>query len=445
MQSNATHRSPARTVVQPTAAIALAAALGFLGACSFEPTAGLDADAAPERTPADASAEVRGDDSSCPPEGCRCNFRDNSTGVCSEGRRDGGECRRPEQWVEDEGADGGCGDRIDNDCDGEIDEDCECSPEETESCYTGSDETRGVGVCEAGERTCTPEGTWSRCEGEVTPTEEICGNSRDDDCNGTVDDGEGCSCAYQDSTVGVCADGTYDSAGQCTTPEHYESTEAACDDGRDNDCDGSTDFGDQDCKRPVGAQCGADEECQSDGCAIEQGNDTGNCAHRIFVTSETYSPDFGSSSDADALCQQLAQDENLTGNWKAVISEQNDSARDRLRIDAPIANMNKDLVAVDSGDLWNGRIRSAVRYDETGAAHDTRVWTGTNEDGTWDGTSGEIGGPEDCDGWTSASASDEAEVGRSTSEDNWIENAGTATFNHHECDNRAGLYCIDGQ
>jgi hypothetical protein len=32
-------------------------------------------------------------------------------------------------------------------------------------------------------------GVWGRCEGEVRPRAEACGNGVDDDCDGVVDEG----------------------------------------------------------------------------------------------------------------------------------------------------------------------------------------------------------------------------------------------------------------
>jgi hypothetical protein len=59
----------------------------------------------------------------------------------------------------------------------------ECSPGQTESCYSGLPSTEGVGECRAGIKNCR-DGSWSTCEGEVTPaTEDPC-NLRDEDCDG---------------------------------------------------------------------------------------------------------------------------------------------------------------------------------------------------------------------------------------------------------------------
>jgi hypothetical protein len=56
-------------------------------------------------------------------------------------------------------------------------------------CYSGPAETRNLGACRTGKRTCTSAGNWaSMCVGEVVPRPEIF-NGVDDDCNGSVDDG----------------------------------------------------------------------------------------------------------------------------------------------------------------------------------------------------------------------------------------------------------------
>jgi len=55
-------------------------------------------------------------------------------------------------------------------------------------CYSGPAETRGVGACRTGKRTCTAAGAWGACLGEVLPRAEIL-NGIDDNCDGSVDEG----------------------------------------------------------------------------------------------------------------------------------------------------------------------------------------------------------------------------------------------------------------
>lgn len=70
---------------------------------------------------------------------------------------------------------------IDEDCNGQ---DAECSPGAIQACYTGPVGTEGIGICRAGAETCTADGVFGACEGEVLPGTEIPNNGIDEDCNG---------------------------------------------------------------------------------------------------------------------------------------------------------------------------------------------------------------------------------------------------------------------
>jgi hypothetical protein len=68
-----------------------------------------------------------------------------------------------------------------------------CAPGTTRACYpfTGGG-AAGVGACKAGTQACSKSGefgTWGACTGAVGPSAEVCGDSIDNDCNGTADDG----------------------------------------------------------------------------------------------------------------------------------------------------------------------------------------------------------------------------------------------------------------
>jgi len=66
---------------------------------------------------------------------------------------------------------------------------CLCKPGSTQACYTGPAGTAGVGACKAGQQTCDASGlAWGPCLGQVVPSEELCANGVDEDCNGAADD-----------------------------------------------------------------------------------------------------------------------------------------------------------------------------------------------------------------------------------------------------------------
>ncbi|MEZ4474392.1 MAG: MopE-related protein [bacterium] len=115
-------------------------------------------------------------------------------------------------------------DGLDNDCDDRVDG-------QSEACYAGPDGTNGVGICQQGVRICRA-GAFGACEGEVLPAAaEICGNGRDDDCDGQIDDG-----CDRDGDGFTVADGDCNDDDRAINPGAAE----ICD-GIDNDCDRVTD------------------------------------------------------------------------------------------------------------------------------------------------------------------------------------------------------------
>jgi len=96
-------------------------------------------------------------------------------------------------------------DGVDNDCDGDTDENADGSPLMT-PCYGADPATLGVGLCQAGTRSCN-DGVVSECMDAVLPLTEIC-NGQDDNCDGRIDEtdpGSGIACAT--GLPGLCAVG----------------------------------------------------------------------------------------------------------------------------------------------------------------------------------------------------------------------------------------------
>lgn len=174
--------------------------------------------------------EICGDakDNNCdgvPDENCPCDYLNKSVGVCKGSTTNAqGICQKPATYNPTEI----CGDGLDNNCDGTKDESCECNPKTEREC--GSD----TGECQKGKQTCSDQGKWGNCVGEVPPTQEIC-DGKDNNCNGVID--EGCPCNFLDKSEGVCKTATRDPKGNCTQPFDYQSTED-CNDQKDNNCNG---------------------------------------------------------------------------------------------------------------------------------------------------------------------------------------------------------------
>ena len=58
----------------------------------------------------------------------------------------------------------------------------ECEPEAQQVCSTGL-----LGICEAGTQICDLEGFWGECLQDSQPTNEVCNNGLDDNCDGHID------------------------------------------------------------------------------------------------------------------------------------------------------------------------------------------------------------------------------------------------------------------
>lgn len=128
-----------------------------------------------------------------------------------------------------------------------------CEPGQTESCYTGPEGTRHVGVCADGQRQCNAQGSaWGECDGSVLPAAaEDCATTADDDCSGAAN--EGCVCTPGEESdcytaasatrdVGLCHGGrwTCKPDGVSHTPCVNEVTPApeTCSTPGDDDCNG---------------------------------------------------------------------------------------------------------------------------------------------------------------------------------------------------------------
>ena len=114
-----------------------------------------------------------------------------------------------------------------------------CDPGTVEDCYSGPPGSEGVGPCLGGTRRCLDNGYWGSCDGEVTPTQDVCGNGLDENCDGTADnatdqDGDGFT-----NCDGDCCDTTDEG---CLEPEKVNPGAIEVDgNDLDDDCDGTAD------------------------------------------------------------------------------------------------------------------------------------------------------------------------------------------------------------
>ena len=103
----------------------------------------------------------------------------------------------------------------DNDCDGWVDNNPGTDGLLSRTFYSGPSGTEGVGVCKAGTQTCS-NASWGSITGEVLPSTESC-NAKDDDCDGTVDEGSDLCPGGQVCSSGVCTTGLGKIVGQYST------------------------------------------------------------------------------------------------------------------------------------------------------------------------------------------------------------------------------------
>lgn len=127
-----------------------------------------------------------------------------------------------------------------------VDGPCACLPGVTESCYLGAPPTEGVGPCHAGQRSCNAQGTaWGPCVGQVLPGQEICNNGVDDDCDGSMDEDPDVDLDGWTACLGDCND-----LDPSVNPGAFEDTWGAnpngpgfvegIGNGKDDDCDPTT-------------------------------------------------------------------------------------------------------------------------------------------------------------------------------------------------------------
>ncbi len=112
-----------------------------------------------------------------------------------------------------------------------------CDPGATADCFSGVEGTEGVGPCKGGTRSCESTGTWGGCVGEIKPSQELCTDGVDNNCNGSIDEDEDRDGDGITTCGGDCCDSTECSAPGMVNAGAFD----AAGNGIDDDCNGAVD------------------------------------------------------------------------------------------------------------------------------------------------------------------------------------------------------------
>ena len=292
-----------------------------------------------------------------------------------------------------------CANGVDDDGDGDADcRDDDCAGK---SCRMGMKATCVGTKCQGGEagvecgdgvdndHDLSPDCKDADCKGTCIcrdDCKETCGNDKDDDLDGVVDNG--CPCEYQGKTKGLCKKGVISPKGECEAPAGYQSNERICD-GQDNDCDGGTDEG---CKCPFkGLKTGV--------CAATFRVEDGSCGSPTSYEMKEDNCD-GRDNDCDGLIDEDCSSCEYGGSKKGVCQFGliDESSGDCL----PPSSFQSDETLCDSLDNdCNGVADEGCRCDYDGQIAGVCGNARRKSDGTCEKPSAYVGdemAPKNCDG-----------------------------------------------
>jgi hypothetical protein len=164
--------------------------------------------------------------------------------------------------------------------------------------------------------------------------------------------------------------------------------------------------------------------------------------HRIFLTSESHNGKIvevgglEALEAADAICLRLAKAASLERKYKAILSTDSETAKDRLVITGAIytvAGTEKTKIFQTSATLWdsdNTPLLNDINRDESGTLiiGSAPVWSGTQNNG---------GSDSNCLNWKSDLGTEDARVGvRGSQSDTWLDSS------DNPCSNTYPFYCI---
>ena len=105
----------------------------------------------------------------------------------------------------------------------------------------------------------------------------------------------------------------------------------------------------------------------------------------VFVSSTTCTGNLGGTNGADAKCNQLAQNADLKGNYKAWISTSKSTPATTFnRSSGPYVLVNQTIVANSWNDLTDSILNHSIDLNELGGPVSVlgKVWTNTHPDGS---------------------------------------------------------------
>jgi hypothetical protein len=167
---------------------------------------------------------------------------------------------------------------------------------------------------------------------------------------------------------------------------------------------------------------------------------------RVFITSKTFSSNFGGLSVADKACSDAAKSASLGGNWAAWLSTKATSAASRLEhATVPYQLLDGTQIATNWTALTFGSLSASINMDE----HEKAVplvyytsgfaWTGTNADGTTNTAYTD----STCSDWTYMSVSDDSQHVGACGLDTLTNYNWTAYASYCETAAMLSFYCIE--
>ena len=119
---------------------------------------------------------------------------------------------------------------------------------------------------------------------------------------------------------------------------------------------------------------------------------------KVFVSSATYTADFGGIAGANDICDQLALDAGIHGlyRYRAWLGDDSSGPLDNSNLNNQFFLVNGDFVGTKE-NLINGNLLVPISITENGDAVSGNVWTGSDAGGHWDDPTGRL---YTCENWT---------------------------------------------